>query len=778
MLNLVTDHQLSARFTLIRSLGKGGMCEVWLAEDKELGEQVALKILDPKLADSSWLVDLLRNECRNSRRLVHPHIVRCYDFHQAEGLYFISMAYVQGSDIGDLRKAPIKDILRAIVPVTDALAYAHKLGMVHRDIKASNVLLDESGTPYLTDFGIASVLNEADGLVITSGGSPSFMSPQQLADESPAPADDVFSLGVLLYGLITDKMPFGSDPKARSSHAEPIEAREELPDRLKGLVMSMLAQKPQDRPASMEAVKDELTAILWETYSASPDTPAEVEPHRITPVSPALTAMHGDTEFVGESQEPKRFLSGTVITVAFLILFSLLVGVVFYLPDAVKDRPVEVPRQAPAPVVQEREAAPVVPAEREPPAYSEEDKEAAEDALAELIHKQEYLEEKAVEEWAAEEYEQAKQLAGQGDGFFRQKDYRAAAVDYQASIEILNGLAERIEPIVEQALAAGLTALDAGKAAAAKSSFELVLRIEPENPAAIQGLARAQNIEEVFRLIREGREHEEAGELRQARNVFREARDLDPAVAEAHEALSRLAGKIAADSFLEAMSMGLTALDQGQYEAAIQAFNEAKRMRPGSVEAVDGLAQAEEGKRLEIIAGHRQRAESFEPEEKWHEALDEYRAVLRIDSSLAFAQEGEARAAMRAELADRFGTFLGDPERVYSPEVHANVGYLLQQAMAVADKGPVLSGQISKLTRLLQLAQTPIAVSLESDAATDVVIYKVGRLGAFDSRQLELLPGTYTVVGTRSGYRDVRQSFKILPGEPLGPVVVRCEEKI
>jgi tetratricopeptide (TPR) repeat protein len=348
--------------------------------------------------------------------------------------------------------------------------------------------------------------------------------------------------------------------------------------------------------------------------------------------------MQSDTEFLQQSEEPKRSLSGAVIAVSFLILLGLLVGVVFYLPEAVKDRPVEVPRQEPPPaVVEEREAAPA-PVEREQPAYSEEDKEAAEDALAELIHKQEYLEEKAVEEWAAEDYEAAKGRAKEGDGFFREKNYRAAAEEYRASIDILNELAERIEPVVEEALAAGLEALDAGKGEAAKASFELVLKIDPENAAATQGLARAENIEEVFRLIREGREYEEAGELRQARSVYRQARDLDPAVAEAQEALRRLAGKIAADNFLAAMSRGLTALDQGQYDTAIDAFNEAKRMRPGSTEAEEGLAQAEEGKRLATIAGHRNRAESFEPQEKWHEALGEYRAVLTIDSSLAFAQ--------------------------------------------------------------------------------------------------------------------------------------------
>ena len=756
------------------------MCEVWLAEDRELGEQVALKILDPALGDSTWLVDLLRNECRNSRRLVHPHIVRCYDFHQSEERYFISMAYVQGSDIGDLRTAPIARILRAIIPIADALAYAHGLGMVHRDIKASNVLLDETGTPYLTDFGIASVLNEADGMIITSGGSPSFMSPQQLDGQAPSSADDIFSFGVLLYGLVTDVMPFGSDPKARRSLTEvpPMEADTPVPGRLQALVTAMLAHEPRDRPAGMAEVKAELEAILAETYGAADDIGTAEDANKIRPVSPALSAMDGETQFIPESTERKRF-SSVLIGAAFLLLLVLLIGVVFYLPDAVKDRPVEVTREAPPPEVEQAEpSAPSAPAEPEMPAYSEEEKEAAEDALAELIHKQEYMEEKAVDRWAADDYGVVKERAEQGDGFFRERDYRSAAENYAAAIEVLDELAERIGPVVSDALSEGMTALEQGKGAAASESFELVLEIEPENGAATRGLARAEHIEEVFQLIATGRGHEEAGELQQARDMYRKARDLDPAVAASGEGLRRIAAKIAADKFLLAMSRGLSALEHEDYEGAIDAFGEAKRMRPGSVEAADGLVQAEEGKRLTAIAGHRDRAGALESDEQWHDALDEYRAALAIDASLAFAQDGEARAAARSALADRLESFLGEPERVYSPEVHANVGQLLQQATGVQDRGPVLTGQIQELTRLLQLARTPIPVSLQSDALTDVVIYKVGRLGSFDNRQLDLLPGTYTVVGTRHGYRDVRQSIKILPGEPLGPVVVRCEEKI
>ncbi len=124
-----------ARFRLIRRLGRGGMGEVWLARDAELNEDVALKILDPGLAESPEFVDLLRSECRKARRLVHPNIVRVYDFHSHSGRFFISMQFIDGAGIGALRGERLDRILRAVLPIADALEFAHQEGIIHRDIK-------------------------------------------------------------------------------------------------------------------------------------------------------------------------------------------------------------------------------------------------------------------------------------------------------------------------------------------------------------------------------------------------------------------------------------------------------------------------------------------------------------------------------------------------------------------------------------------------------------------------------------------------------------------
>lgn len=783
MLDLVQGQQLSSRFFLVQALGKGGMGEVWLAEDRELKERVALKILDAKLAESKGMVNLLRNECRNSRRLVHPNIVRVYDFHGESGLYFISMGYIVGGDIGDRINAPVDDILEVIRPIADALQYAHGLGVIHRDIKVSNILLDEGGTPYLTDFGIASVRRRADGLIIRSGGSPGAMSPQQIAGEAPAASDDIFALGALLYELLSGRKPFPDQQTARANRRtpEPLPASETIPPRLHSLVMSMLAASPQDRPASMEAVNRELEAIVAERAmgAAASSHGSEDDAERILPVEPQLTVARGEAAV--EAERPRRpALLGIGLAAGFVLLLVVLVGVVFYLPDVVEDRLRESP---PSPPVVQQPSRPQVKPEIEraaptPPPFSEEDKEAAEDALAELIHKQEYLKEKAVEDWAAEDYAQVVQTAGQGDLLFLNKNYRDAATAYREAITILNTLAERMEKVLNDALDSGKAALLKGRGEEAQAHFELALKIEPDNRVAAKGFARARTIGEVFALIASGRAHEEEDRLREAYEDFRRARDLDPEVTSAQEGMSRVAARIDADRFQQTVSRGFVALGEQEYDAAIKAFEEASKLRPGSAEVLDGLAQAKEGKRLHRIAMLQEEAGALESEEKWHEALKRYQAVLAIDSSLLFAQQGEQRAGARAALSDGLDQFVNDPERLYSPAVHGTARALLEQAMTIQDKGPGLKSQIGRLTELLRIAQTPVPVSLQSDNLTQVVIYKVGRLGSFTSRQLELLPGTYTVVGTRDGYRDVRQSLKIVPGQPFGPVVVRCEEPI
>jgi serine/threonine-protein kinase len=134
------------------------MGQVWQAHDLELGEQVAVKVLNPELAADAGMLELLRQECRQARRLVHPNIVRIFDFHTGDGHAFISMEFVEGGELGQLRDARPAEILEKVLPLVSALNYAHGQGIVHRDVKPSNVILDREGMPRLVDFGIAALL--------------------------------------------------------------------------------------------------------------------------------------------------------------------------------------------------------------------------------------------------------------------------------------------------------------------------------------------------------------------------------------------------------------------------------------------------------------------------------------------------------------------------------------------------------------------------------------------------------------------------------------------
>jgi len=155
------------RFQLSAPLGQGGMGEVWRAHDRDLDLDIAIKLLHPELATAPAQVEFLKNECRLARSLNHPHIVPVYDFHSDRELVFISMAWVDGPSFDHWSQQPNRswaDRLTPLVSAARALDYVHQQGLVHRDVKAGNILIDRNHQPHLTDFGIAELaVRQADG---------------------------------------------------------------------------------------------------------------------------------------------------------------------------------------------------------------------------------------------------------------------------------------------------------------------------------------------------------------------------------------------------------------------------------------------------------------------------------------------------------------------------------------------------------------------------------------------------------------------------------------
>ncbi len=232
------------------------------------------------------------------------------------------------------------------------------------------------------------------------------------------------------------------------------------------------------------------------------------------------------------------------------------------------------------------------------------------------------------------------------------------------------------------------------------------------------------------------------------------------------------------DGFGRAIADGLAAVEAGEWQLARAAFERAASIRPASPEPAAGLARVEAAESRIRIEDLRVEATTAARAERWHQAATGYRAVLAIDPTLTFARDGLEVAESRAALADRLDFHLGNPERLSAEEVLSEAERLLESARAVKTSGPRLEGQIAELEELVARVQVPVRVALLSDTLTEVTVYRIGRLGTFDRRELELKPGVYTIVGSRAGYRDVRRQLKVEPGTPPEPLEIRCEEKI
>jgi serine/threonine protein kinase len=340
--------------TLLRPLGRGGMGEAWLARDAERGEEVVAKVVP---ADASpEKVALLRREARLVRKLVHPRIVPVYGFRSGERGSAVTLRYMPGGDAGMKRGAHPLEVVRIARDVADALEYLHGLGVVHRDVKPSNVLFDREGRACLADFGIAAVAwGDEEGIVLRGGGSRSSLSPQQVAGEPAQPADDLYALGSLLFELLSGRPPFpreASDEEIRTLPPPPVASPFPVPDALRGLVASLLSKSPEGRPPSAAAAREALRAIEEQLGGPPPahsGPPVRLQPPpRVSP-APVVPALLRDRASRLGIRPPRSGLSAAQVTLLAALGVAVVV-VVAWLP-----RWVQVPG-APAPTAEASKA--------------------------------------------------------------------------------------------------------------------------------------------------------------------------------------------------------------------------------------------------------------------------------------------------------------------------------------------------------------------------------------------------------------------------------------
>lgn len=265
---------LEKRFQILRELGRGGMGIVFQAYDKALKEQVAIKVLSPLLSSNTDALERLKREVSAARRITHPNVIRIHDISDSEGLQFVSMEFFSGSTLKELIKqnGAYSAVQGAQIAfqICDGLESAHRQGVIHRDLKSQNIIVNDAGELKIIDFGLASCAHQegmtATGLIL---GTPEYMSPEQVNGKKADERADIYSLGIILYEIFTGRVPFTGNSaiaigfqQLREAPLRPSDINPKIPADLEQVILKALEKNPEERFGSVSEMRLELQEVF------------------------------------------------------------------------------------------------------------------------------------------------------------------------------------------------------------------------------------------------------------------------------------------------------------------------------------------------------------------------------------------------------------------------------------------------------------------------------------------------------------------------------------
>jgi beta-lactam-binding protein with PASTA domain len=377
----------NGRYELHRRLGKGGMAEVFLARDLQLGRPVAVKVLFTQFANDPNFVERFRREAQAAANLNHPNIVSVYDWGQEHGTYFIVMEFVEGRSLADMLRedGPLAagPAVEIATDVAAALGAAHTTGVLHRDIKPGNILVTPAGLVKVADWGIGRAMDAAveENLTQTGAvmGTATYFSPEQAQGLALDNRSDLYALGVVLYEMVTGRTPFqGDNPVAiaykhvQEAPRPPRSINAQVPPELEAIILQLLEKQPADRYASAEDLRADLRryregfrvhAMERGLATAAAAAGATMAVATVEPTTAVPTAYHVDEPAGGWDEEPPRDKRSWWFLVALVLLLGLLGGLLYLLASTLgifdqedgEVAQVEVPRVVDLPVEQARQ---------------------------------------------------------------------------------------------------------------------------------------------------------------------------------------------------------------------------------------------------------------------------------------------------------------------------------------------------------------------------------------------------------------------------------------
>jgi len=333
--------QLLGSYRILEQIGEGGMATVYKAYQASMDRNVAVKVLPSQLADSREFIQRFKQEARTIARLEHAHILPVFDYGESEGITYFVMRYLDAGTLKDKMEEgnplSLKEIDRLFTQLADALSYAHSLGVVHRDLKPSNALIDSQGDLFLTDFGIAKILESASTRLTQTDaimGTPAYISPEQAQAEKVDQRSDIYSLGIILYEMVTGRVPYIADtPLAvilkHVTHPLPLPSsiNPDIPEAIERVILKALAKNPNDRFAT---VSDFLTA--WKSsLDAKASSSKSFDTLTALPTTQSTTLPQGQPASVTRASAKSEIRTRGVIIGGLGVIFLVVIAGIVYI---------------------------------------------------------------------------------------------------------------------------------------------------------------------------------------------------------------------------------------------------------------------------------------------------------------------------------------------------------------------------------------------------------------------------------------------------------------